>query len=393
MQPSPFWEAAAPGLNAELPVHVDVLVVGAGITGVAVARRLVGQASVLVVERSQPGSGATGRNAGFVLAGVAANYSSAIRANGRDTAREIWRFTIENHRLLAAALEGGQGGYRRRGSWVLPASPGERDQLRESAALLAEDGLPGQWHDDAPASGADEKGGVMVPTDAELHPARALMALAAPLPPGTLSAGTNVAAIEPGTGGVRVELERGSGGRHEVVAGRVVIAANGYTARLIPSLPLRPVRAQMLATAPEANLITDRPVYSDFGYRYWRQLDDGRVLLGGFRNTAFDAEVGDDDAPSEGVQARLEEHLLRLGVSAAVTHRWAGTMGFTPDELPMVGPVPGFDGVHLCGGYSGHGLGFSMHAAETLVDSWSGGTIPAWLDSQRFALAGRGTGG
>ena len=357
-----------------------MVVVGGGITGVALARRQVHDGvSVMVAERSFPGSGATGRNAGFLLTGVAANYASATRQYGRSRAAEIWQFTLENHRLMAAAVGSGDAGYRRRGSWVLPASSEERQQLLESATLLAEDGLPGQWRDAAPASGGGPPGGLLNPADGELQPARALAAVAAMLPPGVVFDSLEVVGLEPGTSGVRVRFERG-----EVEAGRVVLATNGYASRLVPALPVRAVRAQMLAIAPLSTAITDRPVYSDFGYRYWRQLDDGRLLLGGFRNTAFDDEVGDDDAPTEELQARLDGHLRALAVSAPVTHRWAGTMGFTPDELPLVGQVPDLPGVYFCGGYSGHGLGFALHATQCLVDSWSGGTIPPWLDPARF---------
>ena len=377
---TPFWTAAFDAHDANLPRRVDVVVVGAGITGLGLARRLVhDSASVMVVERAHPGSGATGRNAGFLLTGVAANYASAARRYGRSRAAEIWHFTLQNHRLVVESLGDVGAGYRRGGSWVLPASVEEREELLESASLLAEDGLPGEWRDDAPASGGGPPGGLLNPADGELDPARALAAIAATLPPGVVFDGLEAVGLEAGGRGVRVHFERG-----EVEAGRVVLATNGYTSRLAPTLPVRAARAQMLATAPLPRAITDRPVYSDFGYRYWRQLGDRRLLLGGFRNTAFDAEVGDDDTPTEALQARLEEHLGALGVTARVTHRWAGTMGFTPDELPLVGRVPGSVNVYFCGGYSGHGLGFALHSAHCLVDSWSGGKIPPWLDAARF---------
>ncbi|MGI8608723.1 MAG: NAD(P)/FAD-dependent oxidoreductase [Candidatus Dormibacteria bacterium] len=357
------------------------MVVGAGITGVALARRLTVEGmSVLLVERGHHGSGASGRNAGFLLTGVAANYATATRQYGRPRAAEIWQFTLDNHRLLAEALQGRDTGYRRGGSWLVPASPEERDQLLESAALLREDRLPGEWREEGPASDGGPAGGLFNNLDGELDPSRAVTAIATMLPSGVLSEGRAVTAIESGAGTVRVHFDQG-----EVEAGRVVLATNGYTPRLVPALPVRAVRAQMLATAPVSRVITDRPVYSDFGYRYWRQLEDGCVLLGGCRNTAFDAEVGDDDSPTEPLQSRLDEHLRALGVVASVTHRWAGTMGFTPDELPLVGRVPGGGEVYVCGGYSGHGLGFAMNAVKCLVDSWGQGTIPGWLDAARFA--------
>lgn len=367
-----------------LPRRIDVLVVGAGITGIGLARRLVaGGSSVILVERARPGAGATGRNAGFLLTGVAANYAAAARQHGRAVAAEIWRFTLDNHRLTAAALEHSEVGYHRGGSWVLPASDEERDQLLESVQMLVEDGLQGEWRPGAPPSGGGPSGGLLNPADGELDPARALSALAAAIPADVRIDGREVVGVEPGRDGVRVHFNG-----EEVEAGRVVLATNGYTSRLAPGLPLRAVRAQMLATAPVDAALTDRPVYSNFGYRYWRQLADGRVLLGGFRETAFAAEVGDDDTPTAPVQAQLDAHLRALGVAAPVTHRWAGTMGFTPDQLPLVGEAPGLAGVYVCGGYSGHGLGFALQSVKCLVDSWASGKIPPWLDARRFEAPG-----
>ncbi|HEV1997063.1 MAG TPA: FAD-dependent oxidoreductase, partial [Candidatus Dormibacteraeota bacterium] len=94
----PFWTARFDHRRHRLPRRVDVIVVGGGITGVGLARRLVKDgASVLLAERAHPGTGATGRNAGFLLSGVAANYATAARQYGRSRAAEIWQFTLENH--------------------------------------------------------------------------------------------------------------------------------------------------------------------------------------------------------------------------------------------------------------------------------------------------------
>src|ERR1700738_3954845 len=80
----PFWGRAAPRPEAGLPLRADVVVVGAGITGVSLAYWLVrGGVDVLVLERSRLAAGASGRNAGFLLAGVAASYAEAVASYGR----------------------------------------------------------------------------------------------------------------------------------------------------------------------------------------------------------------------------------------------------------------------------------------------------------------------
>jgi glycine/D-amino acid oxidase-like deaminating enzyme len=61
------------------------------------------------------------------------------------------------------------------------------------------------------------------------------------------------------------------------------------------------------------------------------------------------------------IQEALESFVTGLvGRPVAITHRWAGLFGLVPDFLPVVGRVPGQDGVWIAGGYTGHGnvLGF-----------------------------------
>ena len=124
--------------------------------------------------------------------------------------------------------------------------------------------------------------------------------------------------------------------------------------------------------------------------RYWRRLASGALLLGGCREVAPEQEQTTNAVPTARIQAALDRFLeAELGMAAAVTHRWAGIMGFSRDGLPLVGAVPGADGVFVCGGYAGHGMGFAVHAARTLVRHLgSGASIPGWLDPSRLARLG-----
>src|SRR5207302_7830856 len=120
----------------------------------------------------------------------------------------------------------------------------------------------------------------------EVQPTALVAALADPVR-ARVHEGTAVTAVAPGAGGVRIATTRG-----ELEAGAVLLATNAWLPQLIAGLPVRPVRAQMLASAPWRTAVATRPVYAEWGFQYWRQLDDGRVLVGGFRNRAVDAEVG-----------------------------------------------------------------------------------------------------
>ncbi len=308
----------------------------------------------VLVERAHVAAGASGRNAGFLLAGVADNYAAAVRTYGRDRTREVWQLTLENHDTMIAAASGQPIGYRRLGSATLPSSDEEAAQLEESAQLLAEDGFEATW----------DGRRLVNPGDGEVDPAAMVGALARQAPPGAIREGVNVTGIEPGSSEVVVHANGA-----ECRAGCVILATNAYTPQLLAKVAIQPRRAQMLASAPDDSRLCDLPTYSHFGYRYWRQLQSGEVLIGGWRDTAYDIEVGYDTSPTDGIQSHLDAQLKRMGAEGDVTHRWAGTMGFTESGLPLVGPVDGMPNVYLCAGFNGHGMGFAFISAKGLVDS------------------------
>jgi glycine/D-amino acid oxidase-like deaminating enzyme len=75
--------------------------------------------------------------------------------------------------------------------------------------------------------------------------------------------------------------------------------------------------------------------------------------------------------------------MLLIVQAPPVTHRWAGTMGFSDDALPLVGVAPGSRRIHVCGG-TGHGLGFAISAAIALSAQLLDSTpLPAWIDVAR----------
>jgi len=110
------------------------------------------------------------------------------------------------------------------------------------------------------------------------------------------------------------------------------------------------------------------PVYSHHGYRYWRQLPTGEVLIGGWRDTTLETEKTFDDEPTPEIQSLLERAVRGLGTEAEITHRWAGTMGFTESGLPMAGPLEGMKNVYICAGFTGHGMGFAFMTAMQVAE-------------------------
>src|SRR5436190_19297206 len=121
----------------------DVAVVGAGIAGIATAYFLAAAgARVLLLEARGVAEAASGRNAGFLLAGVAENFVAASRRYGDDKALRIWRLTKRTHELVRTlvARHGIECELRWHGSDQIAGDEEEWREIAESAGRLAAHG-------------------------------------------------------------------------------------------------------------------------------------------------------------------------------------------------------------------------------------------------------------
>ena len=382
----PYWLDPLPAPTAPLAgdAACDVVVVGAGLCGTSAALHLA-QAGVDVrlVEARQVAMSATGRNAGFLLQGTCERYDRAVELMGRDRARRIHAWTLDNHDRIAAAVaeHAIDCAYRRSGSLQLGGSDLEDQELRTSAALLTQDGFEAVLLEGDAVPEVFRRAGrdvaVRMTADGELDPARFVrgVAGAAQKAGATLHEGTPVTAIDASEpGDVRVQTANGA-----LSASLVVVATNARAADLLPWFEGRvdPVRGQMLATAPLPRLF-DQPVYANHGYDYWRQDEHDRVVLGGWRNLDADAEVGHAEVLNAGIQDKMRAFLEQFpwGQPLEITHRWSGIMGFSKDGLPLVGPAPGTPGAVVGTGFTGHGFGFAYLAGAALAELVLEGTHP-----------------
>jgi gamma-glutamylputrescine oxidase len=353
VQTEPYWlTESRPTVDSRELDHVDVAVIGAGITGSACAAALAAEGKrVRVYDARGIGEGASGRNGGFALRGAAARYDVARETYGADAARELWRRTegaVDRLQSLAGDA------FRRVGSLRLAADVEERVEIRAEYEALQEDGFVAEWLDELPHLRPDFRGAIFHPTDGAVQPAGVVQRLAD-------RAAAAGASFEPHH---RVE-SLGQAGADEIV-----IATDGSGRRLLPELDeaLWPARGQVVATEPLAERLFDCPHYARHGFDYWQQLGDGRIVLGGFRDFSILTEMTDDETPTQPIQDALDAFLVELlGEMPTVTHRWAGIFGLTQDLLPLVGPVPGHDGVWVAAGYSGHGNVLGLLCGELVA--------------------------
>jgi glycine/D-amino acid oxidase-like deaminating enzyme len=151
----------------------DAVIVGGGIAGISVAYALAREgATVVVLERGELAEGASGRNAGFVLGGVAENYVAACRAYGTDRATRVFRFTFANRVLLRSAIRVNQIDCLAawNGSDQLAGDDEEWLEIAESARQLASHGVRVRLEPAERKAVYDE--------DGEVHPVRFVRGLA-----------------------------------------------------------------------------------------------------------------------------------------------------------------------------------------------------------------------
>lgn len=362
-------------------VECDVCVVGAGIAGISAALHLQRRGvRVEIVERHHLASGASSRNAGFLMRGAADNYLVACRQWGRERARLVWRLTEENVEGLRAEGIESLPTYKRVASVLLGMEEVEAEELRQSVTLLREDGMEAAWLERGAAGWTDRIGtlgaaigGLVNPGDGACSPWDLIRFLASKLKT-PVREGQEVHGIVESNG--RLEVRTGD---LAVRCGRVLVCTNAYAGLMLPSLAglVLPRRGQMLAIRQEG-LRLDHSYYANRGFEYFRQHTDGVVVVGGCRRAHAEAEVGYADTTTEAVQRDLERFARRtLGLDQLhVVARWSGVMGFTRDGLPLVGPVAGDwarGSVWFFGGCTGHGMSLFHRTARVAVEAMMDG--------------------
>ena len=340
----PVWAVGVPPLGLTPlagAVDADVCVVGLGGSGLSCIGELqrLG-ARVVAVDAAAVGGGAAGRNGGFLLAGIAAFHHEAADSHGRDRAVRAWRLTLEELERIVVETP---AAVRRTGTLRIATDHEELADCEAQLAVMREDGLPVERYE------GWEGRGLLFPRDGSFQPLLRCRQLA-------VQAIARGARLFEHTRALRIDENGVATPAGQVRAPITIVAVDGGLERVIPELAgrVRTVRLQMIGTAPATDVHYERPVYSRYGLDYWQQLTDGRIALGGFRDVGGDDEWTHDARPSEAVQRALEQCLReRVRTTAPITHRWAASVSYTTDGLPVVEQVR--PGVWATGAYNGTG--------------------------------------
>jgi glycine/D-amino acid oxidase-like deaminating enzyme len=365
-----WWEAAAPARTPErsLPKTVDVLIVGAGYTGLSAALTLARAGrSVLVLDAGDPGQGASTRNGGMIGSGHRVGFDDLAGKYGQAAAIAILKEGLAalDYTTDLIGREKIDCQFTRSGRFRAATRPAdyeamarEIERLRSAIGLQADVVPHAEQHTEI---GSDAyHGGCVYHRHGGLHPAlfhKGLLQRAVTAGAEVIGR-TAVTRIERSGHGFSVTTAAGT-----VAAHNVAIVTNGYTDAAAPALRRRvvPVASYIIATEPLAaevltHLIPRRRMIVETHRRhgYYRISPDGQRLLFGGRAALRLIDTRASAARLLGFVQRLFPELAGVRVA----HSWTGFVAFSRDGLPHIGVC---DGVHYAMAYCGSGVAMAPY--------------------------------
>ncbi|CAB3734881.1 NAD(P)/FAD-dependent oxidoreductase [Paraburkholderia rhynchosiae] len=397
-----YWLDTAPAFVSacEGPVdgHADVVVIGAGFTGLSAAQALGKRgASVTVVDAGRVGGGASGRNGGQVNTGVAQDFVALAAQLGLDRASACYRAYSDAVETVERLIreENIDCNYIATGKLKLASKPHHLAHLEKTAELIrrAVDAdielIDGDRIRSEVQSGSFH-GGLLQRHGGQMHMGKFTVGLAeAAVRRGAkLYENAAVTSIVKDGGAHRVVTARG-----EVRAKQVLIATGpsrhgpfGWYRRR-----LAPVGSFIVVTEPlSPDLLTrvlpNRRAYTTtrLMHNYFRVTPDSRVLFGG--RARFTASEQPSDAKSGRILQQGLAAMFPMLAGARIDYCWGGLVDMSADRLPHAGQ---HDGIYFSMGYSGHGTQMSTHMGQVMADVMDGhADCNPWGESEWAAIPG-----
>ena len=349
----------------------DVLIVGGGVNGVAIAFHLARRGvRVTVVERDSIAAGPTGRSCGLVRQ----HYSHPTTA----------RMALESLRVFQEFGDrvGGECDFRQTGALVL-VGPRDVKSLESNVAMQRGLGIDTRVVSPAEAAEiephADLEGVVAAAYEPEAGYADAYSTSQA-YAEGARQLG---ATVETGTTVLRVVVEGGRAtgvitDRGVMAAGAVVLAAGPWSARLARGcgveLPLVAARVQVCLFDKPSEIGRHGIVLDTTSGIYTRPEGEELMLAGSLETSEVDDAVDDPDSYDETADFDRTSHYAdrlvgRYPAMAAGRLRtgYASLYDVSPDWQPILDELPGVRGLFCCAGSSGHGFKLAPVVGEMMA--------------------------
>jgi glycine oxidase len=352
---------------------MKVVIIGAGVAGLGIGWRLLqAGVSVTILERAQPGGGASWAAAGML----------AVTAELEDAAEPERALALRASALwpaFAAELEEASGRsvfLNQGGALLLAGDAAELEVMRARAEgdLRIVDAVEAQAL--VPLLGTS-LGGLWSPREAHVDN----RALCEALTVAFLKAGgmlnPNEAAVRIETRGERASAVLTPYGRHEADA---VLVAAGAWSGLLEEVPIVPVKGEVIALSPSKGAALPGPVV--WGEHVYCVPRHGRLLVGAtVEEASFDTST---TAAGRNHLRACAEKLMPSLKSWTLSDHWAGLRPKSPDGLPVLGETA-TAGLFVAGGQYRNGILFAPAIAGEMADLILGkATIDPAFDPRRF---------
>ncbi|PJE99606.1 FAD-dependent oxidoreductase [Streptomyces carminius] len=370
-------ETSHPPLEPGSETDTEVVVVGGGIAGLCTAWELAraGRA-VTVVEADRIAAGVTGHTTAKVTAQHSLIYDELRSKHGAEGARHYARSQQAALEHLVAVVDelGVDCELERVAAYTWAESEEQDEKVRAEAEAAAEAGLPASYVTETGLP-FPVRGAVRVADQAQFHPRRYLLALAADLlrHGGRIAERTRVVGLEEGEP-CRVTAENGA-----VVTAREVVVATHYPVfdRAMLFSRLEPHRELVVAAAipadqdPAGMYIT--PEDNTRSVRTAPYGDGQRLLI----VTGESFLPGTADVPER--FARLAGWTAERFPDARIVHRWATQDNGSTDRVPYIGPFhPGARHTYVATGFGGWGMTSGVLAGQLLTAYLTESELPPW---------------
>jgi glycine/D-amino acid oxidase-like deaminating enzyme len=400
-----FWTDTAPafeGLADPLPARADVVVIGAGFTGLSAARALARRgATVVVLEAGVVAAEASGRNGGHVNNGLAVNYATVAARVGAARAAAWYRAYDDAVDTVERVVreEGIACDFARRGKLKLAARPAHYeeiargfDRLRREADPEVELVSPHRIRDEVGTG--RYAGGLLFKKSAQMHMGRfgRGLAEAAARHGALIFDHAPVERLQRLHGqSYRVHTRRGAIDAAQVLVATGATRHGAFSSFSFWRRRIVPIGSFIIVTEPLApwlvqTLLPQRRTYTttETLHNYFRLTGDDRLVFGGRARFALSSPRSD---AASGVV--LREQLLSIFPTlrdTRIDYCWGGLVDMTKDRLPHAGEK---DGLFYSMGYSGHGTQMSVHMGECMARVMAGDVAAnPWRDNPWPAIPG-----
>jgi len=361
-----WWSAAGVPTSPEeisLPEEADIVIIGAGLTGLSAARTLARRGKhVVVLDAEAPGIGASSRNGGMVGGGHRLSIDVMQASFGKDiahrllheahlTSTQFAKDLISEEDIDCDFVETG----RFRGFWTHSEFEAQAKGLErlQSIVPIEAEMISHQRQKDEVATDL-YSGGILLPRHGGLNPAKYVAGLlqAAQRAGALVQGNCPVIGLSKTGANHHVETPRGT-----IICGAVLAATNGYTPGLLAKEKSRvfPVPSYIVATEPLGenrmkSLIPNSRMIVESRVRhcYFRPSPDGSRLVFGGRAAMVNVSP-------EAAQKQMRKLIVQVFPElrdVELTHSWRGNTGFSFNFVPHVGQI---DGIWHAMGYSGNG--------------------------------------